>query len=361
MALYGPKQTQSAASQYEGTSYWEKTSYTRPRAGRHSPCPYRAYRCQSSQYYSSAATGARECLATHRDSQAINAALSRFDAKLDTLNSASGGAALAEWGQTSNMVAQRAHQFATFLKAVRRRDVTLAADVLRDAYGSRDLRKYELPSKKGSVWRPRAYEKAVRSVADTTLEVNFGWRPFVGDIHAGVAVLTAPLFPPYRSKGSNVVHDDIDYPRPRGYGWSATGYLAVRATVGARVVVTDPNAYLARQLGFTNPLAVMHEVTPWSFLFDWVSNLGDIIDSLDREVGLSLTDKYYSISRQSGSMDLYWPSAAATAPTEIMTGSGAFIQRYQGLPGYTWQSQLELPSTSRIANAFSLLAQVVLR
>jgi hypothetical protein len=62
--------------------------------------------------------------------------------------------------------------------------------------------------------------------------------------------------------------------------------------IGGRVRLSNSDALLANQMGFVNPLSVAWEVVPWSFLVDWVVNVGDVINSLTDLVGLELEDVY---------------------------------------------------------------------
>jgi hypothetical protein len=60
---------------------------------------------------------------------------------------------------------------------------------------------------------------------------------------------------------------------------------------GFRIVVwygvTNPSAVKAAALGLTNPLSVAWELTPWSFVADWVLPIGQLIDTLDAYNGKS--------------------------------------------------------------------------
>lgn len=55
--------------------------------------------------------------------------------------------------------------------------------------------------------------------------------------------------------------------------------------------VSDPNLYLANQLGFVNPLTVIWETIPFSFLLDWVSNVSQFLAQYSEFYGLSLTQQ----------------------------------------------------------------------
>lgn len=52
--------------------------------------------------------------------------------------------------------------------------------------------------------------------------------------------------------------------------------VAYRATLNSDFISDGLSAY-----GFTNPAALLYELTPYSFVFDWWFNLGDVLQSLD--------------------------------------------------------------------------------
>lgn len=56
----------------------------------------------------------------------------------------------------------------------------------------------------------------------------------------------------------------------------------------------DPDVANMKRLGFTNLAAVLWEVTPYSFMFDWILPVGQFIGSLDAMAGVSVKSGFTS-------------------------------------------------------------------
>jgi len=129
-------------------------------------------------------------------------------------------------------------------------------------------------------------------VSDTFLEFHFGWAPLVKDIGDGVNVLQS-TFPPYtvlaRGASATTTGHPCSYlgdPDGRILWWRS------RVQIKAHVVITNPNLWLANQLGFVNPVSWLWEWTPFSFVADWFSNVGAFLSQCTDFVGLTLTDSF---------------------------------------------------------------------
>jgi len=167
------------------------------------------------------------------------------------------------------------------------RMITSPAKALREGLNSyfRDVRKYARGSK-----------KAKRKVlADTWLEYSFGWAPLVGDIKQGVdayikhkeKVLTNRLT--RRGSESSVEFLNVDQPGsnfagvPTRYSRSVARTVSVQYIVGLRFAGDgkSPDVGVFERAGLTLSQFVptLWEVCPWSFLADYFTNIGDIINA----------------------------------------------------------------------------------
>jgi len=75
-------------------------------------------------------------------------------------------------------------------------------------------------------------------------------------------------------------------------GWYSNAYLGVvKSTVAAQVVISNPNLWLLNRLGLINPVGVLWDAIPWSFLVGAFVNVNAMINSLTNEVGLNISDR----------------------------------------------------------------------
>lgn len=129
----------------------------------------------------------------------------------------------------------------------------------------------------------------VKDPASSWLEINFGWKPLISDIYQACDVLQNEFdFTSVRSssKGSlakRIVHSSdvvesyiVDY----------------RVISGGHVRVTNPNLFLATQLGLTNPVAVAWDFIPFSFVVDWFLPVNSFLKSFSNDYGIEFFDQY---------------------------------------------------------------------
>lgn len=244
----------------------------------------------------------------------------------------------AERKQAIGMITERAGQLLRFVYAIKRGRLGDAAKALR-------LSPTETPK--------RVKWHRTKSVANTFLEYHFGWDPLVKDIYTACGILSAPVsWPKVEVTGKKV-------PFKRAYSDPYTTEIAegrVRAAVGATVRVSNPNVWLANQLGLLNPFSVALELIPWSFLWDWFFNVSQWVGQLTDTWGLTLSDGWYSVKARSKTTIDY--SYAPRGEWLHVEKESYDFERTLGFPGVTLG---KLPSkrlsTVRAATAMSLLVQ----
>lgn len=203
---------------------------------------------------------------------------------------------LIEGRQSLAMIAARSGQLLQFGRRLSRLDFGGAAKVLRLS----------------------AVPKGVsikKSFASNWLEYYFGWLPLIGDIGSAVNVLQSPLKEQFVKAGakSSGAYWNVQSPqeasRPNALNdWS---YLKSFETItvdrqamgqGVKVAVSNPNLWLANQLGFVNPAAITWELIPFSFVVDWFVNVEQFLSSGTDFLGLTLEDawnvKYLELTRE---------------------------------------------------------------
>lgn len=195
---------------------------------------------------------------------------------------ASMGVSLLELDQSITMIATRSVQIARFGRQLLRGNLVGAA---------KELKLSTVP-KRASV---------KKSFSNNYLEFHFGWAPLIGDIHSAIDVLQSPVkdcTPRAAAKSgltdwynlSNPEKFDIGY---RKYETYRRFRLERRVIMGARVKVSNPNLWLANQLGLVNPAVVVYELIPFSFVADWFINVEQFLSFGTDYYGLTL-DKTYT-------------------------------------------------------------------
>lgn len=156
-------------------------------------------------------------------------------------------------------------------------------------------RKKSIPShlpleKKRHIWKDM--------IAGTWLEVSFGWKPLVQDTQAIAETIGRTLLPDrmhtrarayvedtlssVSSSQSNTFHNSTTITANHAIEQVTIG--GVQYIVGLRLIPYGPTQALERirnlsGITLENFVPTLYELTPWSFLLDYFTNVGDIINS----------------------------------------------------------------------------------
>lgn len=176
----------------------------------------------------------------------------------------------------------------------------------------------------GVEYRGSRYRKSMKTVGPKWLELQYGWKPLLSDIH-NVLILSNNARPPEfwvkSSKETEEVNITATY----------TSKVKRRITFKTRVAVIDPALVTLSSMGLINPLATAWEKTGYSFVFDWLLPVGDYLKSLTARTGMLLTDR-------SSTFTTVEEVSYREEPTPIGTASSS----YQDTPGYTIQTDRTL-------------------
>jgi len=188
--------------------------------------------------------------------------------------------ALSLWeaGKSLRMIAMRARQIALAARYLKRLQFHAFANTL-------GIRGYHPPSRS----RVRKITQSGGDVSSLWLEYTFGWKPLVQDIYNATQVLQQD-FNFSKFKASRSVPAYVDYVNSSGFGYAASA--AVWCNVGGYVRITNPNLFLANQLGLTNPAAVAYDAIPFSFVLDWFLPVQKFLASFQNDVGLEMKGLY---------------------------------------------------------------------
>ena len=278
-------------------------------------------------------------------SQLINEAVYKAKAKLfDKLRG--------EGANLANMLGERkqvANTVTSLLKTV--------------AYTARDLRRGNVSSAIRRMGGDPDTARRLRKqdIANQWLSLQYGWKPLLSDVYdlinglhhremVGVTVLKAGASAMLveKSKHSSFQHPITSLP---------TGIRSSRATAKYMIRVR-PNLSIAEPaaLGFTNPLTVLWEVTPWSFVVDWALPIGRYLEQLSATHGWYFYDGCITTTYNVGEAGGYsWSSVQSFPGYYIQVkrfsaegGAGNFFEMTRNAI-----SDFPIPDVPQFKNPFS--------
>jgi hypothetical protein len=203
--------------------------------------------------------------------------------------------------------------------------------------------------------RPREWRSGAKTLGGDWLQYWFGLSPLWADVQRATALLLGELPPIRATAGAKEVNS---YREVSGSGFAhhvVDFRVECRQRLDAQVKILNPNLYLAEQLGVVNPLSFVWEAVPFSFLVDWVGNIGDVLSAMYGFPGVSLVNAnrtLFVLSTQLHKYDLH-PSK------EMWTGENVVMNRIVGSPPGP-SLRFSVPkalSPTRAATAASLLVQ----
>jgi len=232
------------------------------------------------------------------------------------------GKALGEAGQTLRLIGTTARRIAMALTALKHGNLPLAYDSFASPtplslsrHGMKRLRS-----------KPRLTDKWV---ADQWLELQYGWKPLLSDIHTGMGALSTTL--------NGIVRLPIKVRK----SVNNTGYYNSRNEFWLRKcrkvnLKTFMLSYplMNASLNLNDPLSVAWEVMPWSFVIDWFIPIGGFLEATGMNRGLD----YGPITRTDVNID----QRVITALGRKTYGSSTII----GNPSYNSFSMMRNPSYS---------------
>lgn len=178
------------------------------------------------------------------------------------------GESLAEAKSTYGMIANRIRQLTAFAFALKRGDVKAMERVVGI--------KFDQKTKKYISATP-----ASKRLADTHLELQFGWGPLVQDIGAAVDLyakgITSRGVKIHRRSGNRNMGSVSDWDRVQPDLVSEGGFSGV---------VVNEKVHVLNELGLWNPLSLAYDLVPLSFVFDWLAQLGTFLGALTGTSGL---------------------------------------------------------------------------
>jgi hypothetical protein len=210
--------------------------------------------------------------------EAVTKALNKIaDQKVDL------GENLATLGQTTRLLGGSVKTLADFLQKVWR-DKHIAP------YLGQSARQLFKRAERGEI---------PRDIANRYLEYVYGWKPLVQDVYGLWELATKQSKPALlmHAKGSST--QQAQGPSEEHYLISfeyRIRYLAntqkstCRCHVWAMISPDWAGLRSLNQLGLLNPLSLAWELTPWSFVVDWLLPIGPVLRALSAPAGLTFVD-----------------------------------------------------------------------
>lgn len=212
--------------------------------------------------------------ASHSDIQRhIGAAYSRaYENLKGSIGDRAGWAEnLAQIQKTRVTINDRCFQLAKFVKLLKKTDFVGAAKALRTAVPSRVSNR--------------------KAISQNFLEYEYGVKPLISDLQTSVGILLSdPGWRRVVGRGTSraFISKVIS---TSGYNFTSISVDSAVATisyrVGGMVRVTNPNLYLANQLGIID-IALPWKLVPFSFVVDWFINVEQVLSSVTDWYGLAL-------------------------------------------------------------------------
>lgn len=259
---------------------------------------------------------------------------------------------IAERQQSINMMANRVMQIYRFTSKLRRGDIRGAAAELRV-----DPTRIRSRPKGDGRWRRS------KDYSNAWLEFHFGWEPLVKDIGACIDLLSQPIpGGTLTVKGWSQRFEKRLYlePWPDYQAWVLREIKGrVRGKAGAEIYVTDPNAYLANRLGIVNPVSVVWELVPYSFVVDWFANVGQFIGQFGELYGLTVLNPWYGWTMviNHNRYEYHYISEKKLHGIEV-DSTAVYSRRFLGIPSVKLGiRRARRLSVVRAATAISLLVQ----
>jgi len=237
---------------------------------------------------------------------------------------------LAEYPQAQRMFADNATTIAKTLRSLRKGDIKGVFDTL-------GLPRKKLPGTISNRW----------------LELQYGWKPLLMDLHGAVEELQSALQRPRTRRIKVRVSESDEREVQSGYIPHLQRYGKIKAYAKTTAKVTaylQQESLAASRLGFTNPVNLAWELLPYSFVIDWFIPIGDWLNSLDAAIGLiSITGTVTTKTNYKAYNDF---------------GGQSYFQESYGRSVFYDLPSAPLPSYSpsvgatRVANALALLSQL---
>lgn len=205
--------------------------------------------------------------------------------------------ALGERKQTATLVQDLAVDLVRVGKSlVRTGGASALGHAVQDVLGTR------LRGRDSAAAKKARFRKGSKRAAQRWLQMQYGILPAMSDIYGSAEAVAAGaqrgLY--HYSRHSKTTQGSYSVTAGKYQGLTTvktTSRMAVRWKYGSSPLVE------LSSLGLTNPAVLVWELTPWSFVADWVLNMGKFLSGLDALVGvpsIAITQSFRRTSEVTG-------------------------------------------------------------
>jgi len=199
------------------------------------------------------------------------------------------GNAIGEGKQTVNLFLQTAGRLAGAAKDLRRGNISGAAQILTGLQQTNvDLRGRRILHSNNTTFARAMRLNSSRALANGWLELQYGWMPLLSDIYGSCEFLANKLYRAPRFKESASSSVSTSYTVRTDISVDAYVLDAFETVHAVKYVnyFSQEGQHDLAAIGLINPLSIAWELTPWSFVVDWMLPIGTFLNNLDATYGL---------------------------------------------------------------------------
>lgn len=228
------------------------------------------------------------------------------------------GVAIAELKDSIGTVGRAVSTIAEVLLHLKKGRVSKAIRAIKDYGGGVTTRHRLVDRQRLNRQRRQSGDKPLSEAdyaSNMWLELQFGWLPIMNDIYDLMQVINGSL----QSEGDGVLafngygQNVVSFGSHTGNGtvdrtilgvgnflenvsYTFTGTVECKVAINATYKVGNDLTSLLAQLGLTNPLSIVWETVPLSFVVDWFLPIGNWLESLQADAGLEMIQ--YTVSQK---------------------------------------------------------------
>jgi hypothetical protein len=268
--------------------------------------------------------------------------------------------AWAEREQLSRMMIDTITRFASCINNLKKMRFSSAARNLGIKVSNRRVRRYNRDYKKDQS----------RAVANGWLQLQYGWKPLLSDIHGAAELLAQKLYERIPEVERIVVQKSIernasDKFTDNSFTVTATHKIRYSQKIVIYFEQTSPVFRTASQIGLTNPLYLAWELVPFSFVVDWFLPIGNWLSSLDATLGFTFKKGCSTTFERVLTSGVWEMNKFAVNGTTMRSGMAVGSRdrincQRSGLASFPFPARPNFKdpfSTLHLANALALLSQ----